>query len=505
MALTLHLKMIKNKINRQIRKFHPDWKSMTKKEKKTVSKQIGTEVVENYDFNKEISDPVEELLAIEDQSFSDHVITLDEMKQMVREYRENAPTFIKKSRKFKMNIKNQKLLFIDKLLDDHLINRLLGNASYTPSMREIHPVHLFRAELLKAIKYPEITYRKFCTLEYFGLDRKENRQFIGLPLHKKVVIDHTQLSKFRSSLEFYQVVNILVYIIFHVTDSGLLENYLIHGVDSTDLANDCSRPLFSMKVKGKKIKVYKDLDCDCGKRRGKRDKSDYFIGYRMHTLTAIDPKTGKNLPLLSLLTAANHHDSLVLKPLIKLAHALGIKMELITADEAYHDEDDSIFNETGTRTITPASANVTLPDNVEVNNTKPSPPVVKCNDNCETPMEYLVCFEEGHEYKCGATHCISKDDCSQSRTIQLDKGYFQRVIVGNENTEKAIGIRKHSERAFNVLKHNEGLEQVRVRSQKSLIAKCAFGTIVRLLTELEKERNEIKQNNGQMSIFDWAA
>jgi hypothetical protein len=56
-----------------------------------------------------------------------------------------------------------------------MINRLLAHAGYRPSMQEIFPSSLFRAELLKVIKYPEISYRIFCTEEYLGLDRKQNR------------------------------------------------------------------------------------------------------------------------------------------------------------------------------------------------------------------------------------------------------------------------------------------------------------------------------------------
>jgi len=54
-------------------------------------------------------------------------------------------------------------------------------------MRTFMPSDFLRAELLKAIKYPEIAYRKICTDEYLGLDRKENREFIGLPLQKKIL------------------------------------------------------------------------------------------------------------------------------------------------------------------------------------------------------------------------------------------------------------------------------------------------------------------------------
>jgi hypothetical protein len=57
------------------------------------------------------------------------------------------------------------------LLDDRILNRLLANEGYSPTKRNWFPNNFFRAELLKAIKYPEISYRKFCTEEYLGLDR----------------------------------------------------------------------------------------------------------------------------------------------------------------------------------------------------------------------------------------------------------------------------------------------------------------------------------------------
>jgi hypothetical protein len=115
------------------------------------------------------------------------------------------------------------LKFIDSILDNAIINRLLSYKGYTPSMRTYLPCDYLRAELLKAIKYPEIAYRKYCTKEYLGLDRKENREFIGLPLHKKQMISHCQLSQFRSSLTFAQSINLLVYAICLFQRSGILK------------------------------------------------------------------------------------------------------------------------------------------------------------------------------------------------------------------------------------------------------------------------------------------
>jgi len=82
--------------------------------------------------------------------------------------------------------------------------------------------------------------------------------------------------------------------------SGCLDNTVIHGVDSTELPSETNYPICTIEVKGKKVRIYSDPDCDCGKRRNKRDKSYYVIGYRLHTLTAINPSTGHSFPLVSI-------------------------------------------------------------------------------------------------------------------------------------------------------------------------------------------------------------
>ncbi len=176
-----------------------------------------------------------------------------------------------------------------------------------------------------------------------------------LPLNTKRQIDHTELSHFRSSLSFTNLMNILVYILHYLHKSGCLENSVVHAIDSTELPSEINYPLCTIEIGKKKIRIYSDIDCDCGRRKKKRGKSQYVIGYRMHALTAINPSTGHCFPLVSLVGAANHHDSLFLKPLIKLALSMGIDMKLITADQAYHDSDGSVLDETGVYVVAPPS------------------------------------------------------------------------------------------------------------------------------------------------------
>ena len=293
----------------------------------------------------------------------------------------------------------------------------------------------------------------------------------------------------------------MVYIIYHLQKKGLLHDKVIHGIDSTDLTTTEQSLLASITINGHKVRIYTDLDADCGKRRNKNDKSTYVIGYRMHTLTAINPENGHNLPLISLLAPANHHDSLFAHPLISLAQAIGLDVKLVTADEAYHDNQGDIYNDTGATIITPPNKTVTIPDFVDVEQKQ-----VFCNKNCEFAMDYIGTTENNHhEFKCSANRgeCLFAGSCTGYRFIPFDSGYFQRVHNFLEQTEHAIDIRKHSERPFNLLKNREGLKETRAKSQHGILARCVFAQMATLLIEMagtRKKQKPKKKQEKQLSL-----
>jgi len=499
----MHHKNIKLIVRKQLKNQFPRWKRLPKKNKKELARKVLAEVVSEYDFKQEVNTPVDQLLAIEGQHPVKGIIRLDEMARLIEKV--NSTKIIKFSNynRSHIYINDKELQFIDKLIDNRMINRLLAHEGYSPSMLEIFPSNLFRAELLKAIKYPEISYRKFCTEEYLGLDRKQNRVFIGLPLHKKTMIDHTQLCKFRSRFSFVQQVNLLVYILHHFRQSGLLGDCHLHGIDSTELANYCKMPIASLKIHGKKIRIYNDIDCDCGARRNKRDKSIYVVGYRLHTLTAIDAKTGLSFPLVSLLAPANHHDSHFLPFLINLAQAMGIEIKLVTADEAYHDKDGSLFKNTGVIVTTPPSTKASLPENVDS-----SSGIAFCNDSCRVAMLHVGFEKQVHEYKCGASpgECPHSGSCPQYRHIPFDSGLFQQIPYEIEQIKLAHDIRKNCERPFNLLKNQTGLENIRVRSQYATMARCTLSSIAVLLIKMAGTRRKKKRTRPQqLSVLDMKA
>ncbi|MBI3599308.1 MAG: transposase [Nitrospinae bacterium] len=428
------------------------------------------------------------------------IITLSEMEDFIARHQINIihlPTAYRKR-----YIVDAELRAIDELIDNDIINRLLAPKGYTPCCRTIFPFNLFRAELLKSLKYPELSYRKYCDNQLNKLEQKTNRAFIGLPIHKKVTISHSQLSQFRSGLTFGQMVNLMVYAIHLFIKRGIIDSrQVIHGVDSAELPAVCNpRPLATIEVKGKKVRIYGDLDADCGKRRNKRDKSEYFVGYRIHSLTAINSKTGHSYPIISLIAPGNHHDNLLLPPLVKLGKAIGLDLKVITADEAYTDveQNEAMKREYDVTVVSTSKEKVKLPDYVD-EKTKS----VYMNKWCETPMSYLGITDEGnHEFKCNDElgSCLHDINCPKYREIPIDAGNFGQIPDNVNGVKKVKDLRKNVERPFNLLKHRDGLEPVRVKSQHGLMAVSTFVNIVNLLLEIVATRKTERKESNQLKL-----
>jgi hypothetical protein len=330
-----------------------------------------------------------------------------------------------------------------------------------------------------------------------NLEQKTNRAFVGLPLHKKLSIDHSQLCQFRIGLTFPQMVNLMVYIIHLFEESGKLAGcFVVHGTDSSELPAVCNpMPLATIDVKSKKVRIYADLDADCGKRRKKRDKSEYFVGYRMHTLTAINLQTGHSYPLISLIAPGNHHDSLFLVQLIQLGKKIGLDLRVITADEAYGDKEQNhkIQQEHNVSVIAPPSKKVKTPKYVEKDTR-----AVYMDKWCEVPMQYLGKTDEAeHEFKCNATSegCIHYPTCNKYRQIPVDSGMFAQIPAQLDGVKEVEDLRKNIERPFNLLKHREGLEPLRVRSQHGVMVVATFANMANLLLEIVGTRKTKRKEN----------
>ncbi len=243
----MHEKNIKRIITKQLKKNFPKWKNMPKKSKKELIKEIMIEVAGNYDYSQELDVPIEELIGVEDQRPSMGIRSLPEMATYIENFHSDNLFDFDRLKKPYPEIVDEELKFVDQLLDDQIINSLIAPEGYSAPHRDIQPYQLFRMELLKIIKYPEISYRKFCSDEYFGRERKQNRRFVGLPLNTKSQVDHTELCHFRRGLRFHQLMNVLVYFLHHFYKSGCLENTVIHGVDSSELPSEINYPLCTIE------------------------------------------------------------------------------------------------------------------------------------------------------------------------------------------------------------------------------------------------------------------
>ena len=483
----MHEKNIKIMVRKQLKEKFPHWNKFNRKEKKALARQVLAEVEKEYDFGQKVTVPLPELTGVPEIN-EQGIMTLAEMERFVTE-RERR--LIKLPSIRERYIQDAELRAVSLLLDDDILNLLLAPPGYTPYLRTIHPAHLMRAELLKSLKCAGLTYRQYCPTQLDSLERKTYRAFVGLPLNRRRNISHSQLSQFRTGLAFSQMVNFIVYILHLLISSGRMDRRWIVGeADSSELPAICNPvPLATLKIGDKKqVRIYADLDADCGTRRNKRDKSKYFVGYRMHTLAAIDSRTGQSYPIISLIAPGNHHDNLLLKQLVHLSKAIGLELKVIITDEGYGDaeQNQEIQQEYGVTVIHPPQSKVHLPESVD-----PQSRAVYRDKCCDIPMTYLGKTDTGaHEFTCGdeTGECLLSAVCSKCREIPQDAGYFGVIPNQVSGVKELNQLRKHAERPFNLLKHREGLEPLRVRSQHGVMAVATIACAANLLLEIVATR-----------------
>jgi hypothetical protein len=482
-------KDIKRQVMKQLKKEFPNWRRLPRKEKKRIAKEVLQNVVaRNSSAEPATAIPIHELTNTPIPMPG--MIKLAEMEQFMAKTTRGLLRFPVK--RWPKRYGDPELEAIDALVDDRVVNELLAPEGYTPSMRDLYPSHYLRAELLKSLRYAEISYRKYCREVINRMDSKRQRAFIHLPLHRAVTMDHTQLSHFRSSLTIVQLVNLMVYVIHLLVKSGRVAYpFRVCGIDSSEVAVvSGATPLATIAVGKKKVRIYAELDADCGKRRRKRDKSEYFVGYRIHTLVAIDPKTGLSYPLFSLAAPGNHHDNLLLPQLLAFGHAMGLSMDIITVDEGYIDtkQNEQMQKDYGVSIITPAKEKAVIPEHVDRKSG-----AVYLNEHCEVPMRYAGRTDMGHEFHCAAEECFHAPVCSKCREIPLDAGLFGQIPDQLYGVEQARDIRKHMERCFNLLKHREGLEPLRVKSQHATLVAATLAQMATIVLEIVGTRKTENQ------------
>jgi hypothetical protein len=484
----LNKKELRSHILCQLEVLYPHFGKLKRAEKREIVKKVSKTVMRA--INQGQMDVRE--LSIEEQlglgPLPKGIMSLDQMARFIEDHERVLFSLPQAWRK--QHIKDPLLQFIDQLLDDSLLDRLLAPSGMTPSMRTWMPSRLLRIELLRTVRFPEWSVRKFC--DYIeSLARKEERAFCHLPLNRKEMCDHSLLSTFRTGLDLERRVNLLVYVLHHFFASGRLGTNVIHLLDSTDVAERInSRPLFKLEFPdGTFVRFYGDLHADCGKRRQKRDKSEMFVGYRVHTLCVADVQSGMAFPLLSVAVAANHHDSQLLEPLLSLAQAIGLELKVLGADEAYADaaKQAKLRQEHDILLVTPPKAKAEVQPNVEQQSG-----AVFCHGGCEQPMRWLGFDNEdgGHVFCCDAENgaCSMASSCPKERIIPIDTGLFGPIPRCIGEAQEVIELRKVTERPFNLLKHMDGMEPCRMKTHKTIAAQLVFSQITGLFKVMAQLR-----------------
>jgi len=492
MATSIQAKALKRLIVKQIKKNYPNFNSHTKREKKDIIKDIWKQVYNNYDFSTEPELSKQQLLNIE--PLPQDIITIEQMKKlMAQKQTKIIPLMPNASIKY---IQDPELKDIYDIVNWNLINRLLADQHYTAGKRELQPVHFFRAELLKNLKYAELSYRKYSKNEINNPERKEYRAFIGLKSDQS--ISHSQLSQSRSALAFNKLLNVMVYFICLFLENKPLSPSTFYAMDSTEIAAKTSPyPLFKMKLGDKWIRVYQDIDADCGTRRPKRDKSTFVVGYRLHTLTVIDAQTEIAYPLLSILAPANHHDSNFLELLVDFAKNIGLDLNIVTTDQAYGDRDELeyIDNKHNVIILNAPKELTQLPKHVDGKTY-----AVRKNSSCSIDMVYAGCDDQyGHEFHCNAQpgECPFEGNCHKFRYIPIDTGAFGKIPYFLDGAQKIVAMRKVAERPFNLIKHRDGLEPLRTKGIHNSTVVATMANIATLLIEIAGHRKKLKTNKEQ--------
>jgi hypothetical protein len=492
MATSNKTKALKKLVVNQIKNYYPNFNRHTKREKKEIIKDIWEQVYHNYDLSTEPELSKQQLLNIE--PLPPDIIAIEQMKRLMAQKQTNIiPLLPNASTKY---IKDNELKEIYDIVNWNLINRLLADPHYTPGKRALQPVHFFKAELLKNLKCAELSYRKYTSNEINNLERKEYRAFIGLKRDQS--INHSQLSQFRTALTFKKLLNVMVYFICLFLENKPLSPSTFYAMDSTELAAKTSPySLFKVKLGDKWIRVYQDIDADCGTRRPKRDKSTFVVGYRLHTLTMIDASTEIAYPLLSILAPANHHDSNFLEILVNLGKKIGLNLNIVTTDQAYGDPDElEYIDKQHHVTILNAPKQLSqLPKHVDAKTY-----AVRKNASCSVAMIYAGCDQQlGHEFHCHAQsgECPFDGSCDKVRYIPLDTGAFGKIPYFLNGAQKIVAMRKVAERPFNLIKHRDGLEPLLTKGIHNSTIVATTANIATLLIEMVGYRKKLKTTNDQ--------
>lgn len=468
---------------------YPGWSGIPRKQKRAMAKEMAGAIRHLLDTGSAF-DGVPEMTDTERLGLGPvprDLLSLQDIEDMVVNSRR---LFNISDGRRKRRIKDPLLKFVDKLLNDRVLNQVLSTSSTTPTKRDWMPSNYFRTELLRALMYPELSVRKFCRQMKDARKYRGDRAFCGM-YDDNETIDHSSLSLFRGSLTLSMRINLMVYIMYLFQDSGRLTQRGVYALDSTDVATQINpRPLAKVEMPdGSFIRFYGDLDADCGSRRKKRDKSDKFVGYRVHTLCVVDSETEVAFPMLSLAVAANHHDSQMLQTLVAIAQAIGLDIKILLGDDAYGDlKVQEALCRDGVSLLTPDRESTPAPEGVDSVTGE-----VTLYSECTYPMRWdgFDIDAGAHLFVCGDDNCdcFFQPICIKERHVPLDLGVLRPIPTCTGVAEDVMELRKVTERPFNLMKHMDGIEPCRMRNMTTVSSQVVISQIAGLFRAIAGARS----------------
>ena len=87
----MHEKDIKRIVREQLKKKHPNWKRLAKKQKKQFAREVTDAVIAEYAiYNQELDVPIESLIGIEEQQVDSKIIPLQDMADFVDNFHQKS-------------------------------------------------------------------------------------------------------------------------------------------------------------------------------------------------------------------------------------------------------------------------------------------------------------------------------------------------------------------------------------------------------------------------------